>query len=62
MIPELGHFALIIAFCLALAGGPLALRGLGTAKLDRLRAAGCTGPVPVCDHRFRRADVCVRQQ
>ena len=27
MIPELGHFALIIAFCMALAGGPLALLG-----------------------------------
>jgi cytochrome c-type biogenesis protein CcmF len=32
MIPELGHFALIIAFCLALAGGPLALLGAAAGK------------------------------
>ncbi len=32
MIPELGHFALIIAFCLALAGGPLALFGAATGR------------------------------
>jgi cytochrome c-type biogenesis protein CcmF len=32
MIPELGHFALIIAFCLALAGGPLALMGAASGR------------------------------
>ncbi len=32
MIPELGHFALIIAFCLALAGGPLALLGAASGR------------------------------
>jgi len=32
MIPELGHFALIIAFCLALAGGPLALFGAANGR------------------------------
>jgi len=32
MIPELGHFALIIAFCMALAGGPLALLGAAVGK------------------------------
>ena len=32
MIPELGHFALIIAFCLALTGGPLALMGAASGR------------------------------
>ena len=32
MIPELGHFALIIAFCMALAGGPLALFGAASGR------------------------------
>ncbi len=32
MIPEIGHFALIIAFCLALAGGILPITGAATGR------------------------------
>jgi len=34
MIPELGHFALIIAFCMALAAGPLALFGAASGRAN----------------------------
>ena len=57
MIPELGHFALVVALALALAQGVLSLAGARhrTRALDRHGAPDRDRPVPVRRRRVRRA-------
>ena len=54
MIPELGHFALILALLLALVQGilPLAGRRAQQSGVDGGRQTGRSRPVSVCRHRL----------
>ena len=62
MITEIGHFALVLALCVALVQAVVPLVGAarGDPAADRLGAAGGAGAVPVRRDRVRRADARLR--
>ena len=64
MITEIGHFALILALCVAVVQSVVPL--IGAARRDLaligLGAAGGVGAVPVRRHRVFRADARLRGQ
>jgi cytochrome c-type biogenesis protein CcmF len=64
MIPELGHFALILALLVALVQGvlPLVGRRAWQPRLDRRGAARGAGAVPAGRLRLRLPDLGVLRQ